>query len=56
MELDDLIHRFSTNITLLEWCNQEWTSILNVMEGDSEEKIAKEREYLQAIEGSEGLN
>ena len=54
MELDDLIHIFSTNVTLLERCNQEWTSILNVMEGDSEEKIAEEREYLQAIEGREG--
>ena len=55
MELNDLIHRFSTNITLLERCNQEWTMLLNVMESDSEEKAAEEKEYLWVTDGSKDL-
>jgi len=45
-EFNDLIHRFSMNITLLERCNQEWTTLRQVMEGD--ERVAEEKEYLWA--------
>lgn len=40
-ELDDLIHRFLMNNTLLEQCNQGWTMLLNVLGDDSEEKEAE---------------
>ena len=53
-ELDDLIHRFLMNITLLEQCNQDWTTLLNVME-NSEKKAAEEKEYLWATDGAEGI-
>jgi len=41
-ELDDLIHQFSSNITLLERCNQEWTTLVNVMESGND-KDTKEK-------------
>jgi len=39
-ELDDLIHRFSMNINLLEQCNQEWSTLLNIM-SDSDERATE---------------
>ena len=53
-ELEDLIHRFSTNITLLERCNQEWTTLVSLME-TGDEKTAEEKEYLWAMDGDEGI-
>ena len=52
-EIEDLIHRFSSNIALLERCNQEWTTLLHGMKG--EERAAEEKEYLWAADGDEGL-
>ena len=53
-EVDDLIHRFSTNIALLERCNQEWTTLVNVMKA-GDEKETEEKEYLWATDGDGGL-
>ena len=52
-EIEDLLHQFSSNIVLLERCNQEWTTLLHGMKG--EERAAKEKEYLWAADGDEGL-
>ena len=52
-ELEDLIHRFSSNIALLERCNQEWTTLLHEMKG--EERAAEENEYLWVADRDEGL-
>ena len=52
-DLEDLIHRFSSNITLLERCNQDWVTLLHSLKG--EEKKAEEKEYLWAADGDEGL-
>ena len=47
---------------LLEMCNQEWTTLMQVMEGNgraTEEKeylrVTEEKEYLRATEGDKGL-
>ena len=53
IEMEDLIHRFSLNIALLERCNQEWTTLLHEMKG--EEMAAKEKEYLWGADRDEGL-
>ena len=53
VELEDLIQRLSTNITLLERCNKDWTALLNELQG--EEKMAEEKEYLWAADGDDGL-
>jgi len=50
-KLDD---RFFTNITLLECCNQEWTTLVNVMES-GDDKDTEEKEYLWATDGDGGL-
>ena len=48
-DLEDLIQRLSTNISLLERCNKEWTTLLNeLLKGD--DKVAEEKEYLWAAE------
>ena len=51
--LQDLIQRLSTNFALLERCNKEWTVLLTELRG--EEKTAKEKEYLWAADGNDGL-
>ena len=52
-EIEHLIHQFSSNIVLLERCNQEWNTLLHGMKG--EERAAEEKEYLWAADGDEGL-
>ena len=53
-QLEDLIQRLSTNITLLERCNKKWTMLLTkLLKG--EEKMAEEKEYLWATDGDDGL-
>ena len=52
-QLQDLVQRISTNITLLERYNKEWTMLLAELRG--EEKVAEEKEYLWAADGDDGL-
>ena len=52
-ELEDLIHRLSTNIAVLERCNKEWTTLLNELKGD--EKLKEEKEYVWAADGDDGI-
>ena len=33
-EIEHLIHQFSSNIVLLERCNQEWNTLLRRMKGE----------------------
>ena len=53
VELEDLIQRLLTNITLLERCNKEWTTLLNELKDDS--KLKEEKEYLWAADGDNGI-
>ena len=48
-DLEDLIHRFSSNITLLERCNQDWATLLHGLKGK------EKKEYLWTVDGDEGL-
>ena len=41
-ELEDLIQRFSTNISFLERCEKDWTTLLSEL-SKGEEKTAEER-------------
>ena len=53
-ELEDLIQRFSTNISLLERCNKDWITLLSELP-KGEEKTAEEKEYVWATDGDDGL-
>ena len=54
MEVENLIHRFLSNVALLEQCNKEWTTLLHGML-KGKEKAKEEKEYLWAADGDEGL-
>ena len=51
--IEDLLQRISTNITLLERCNDDWMKLLKELKGD--EKAVEEKEYLWAAEDDDGL-
>ena len=53
MEAEDLIHRFSSNVALLERCNKKWTTLLHEML-KGKEKAKEEKEYLWAADGDKG--
>ena len=53
-QLEDLIQRLSTNITLLERCNKEWSTLLTEFP-KGEEKMVEEKEYLCASDGDDRL-
>ena len=48
-EAQDLINRLSTNSTLLERCNKDWSNVIKDTKGEL--KAAEEREYARATEG-----
>ena len=52
-EAEDFANRISTNITLLEKCNNDWSNILKELKDDA--KVTEEREYARASEGEDGL-
>lgn len=41
------------NITLLERCNKDWTTLLNELKG--EKHVKEEKEYLWAADGDDGI-
>ena len=47
------LHRISTNIALLEKCNNDWSNILKELKDDA--NVTKEHEYAQICEGEDGL-
>ena len=53
VELEDIIQRLSTNITLLERCNKEWTTLLNELKDDA--KLKEEKEYLWTTDGDDEI-
>ena len=52
-EAEDFANRISTNIALLEKCNNDWSNILKELKDDA--KVTEEREYARASEGDDGL-
>ena len=52
-EAEDFANRISTNIALLEKCNNDWSNILKELKDDA--KVTEEREYARASEGEDGL-
>ena len=52
-EAEDFANRISTNIALLEKCNNDWSNILKELKDD--EKVTEEREYACVCEGEDGL-
>ena len=48
---EDLLQRLSTNVTLLEKCNDEWKSLLGSKDLKGDSKTVEEKEYASAIEG-----
>ena len=52
-EAEDFANRISTNITLLEKCNNDWSNILKEMKDNA--KVTKEHKYAPVCEGEDGL-
>ena len=52
INVEELIDRFSTNISILERCNHDWVSLLREMHGEA--KDAEEKEQTRVAEGTEG--
>ena len=50
---DDIFQRITTNVSLLERCNDNWVTLLRELKG--EEKTIEEKEYSWATEGDDGL-
>ena len=49
--IEDLLQRHSTNVALLEKCNDEWKSLLGLKDLKGDSKTVEEKEYAWAIEG-----
>ena len=52
-EAEDFANRISTNIALLEKCNNDWSNLLKELKDD--EKVTEEREYARVCEGEDRL-
>jgi len=52
LRVEELIDRFSTNISILQRCNHDWVSLLKETQG--EVKAAEEKEHERVAEGPEG--
>ena len=52
-EAEDFANRISTNIALLEKCNNDWSNILKKLKDDA--KVTEERDYACVCEGQDGL-
>ena len=46
---EDYINRLSSNITMLESCNKDWSTLLKETKGET--KATEEREYAHIAEG-----
>jgi len=53
MDAESLINRLTTNISMLERCNKDWTSVMKDLKGEA--KAANEKEYMRVAEGDEGF-
>ena len=51
-DTEDFINRLSSNITILERCNKDWSTLLKETKGDA--KVIEDREYARVAEGEEG--
>ena len=52
-EAEDFANRISSNITLLEKCNKDWSNILKELKGDA--KVTEESEYKRVADGEDGF-
>ena len=52
-EAEDFANRISSNITLLEKCNKDWSNILKELKGDA--KVTEESEYTRVADGEDGF-
>ena len=52
INVEELIDRFSTNISILERCNHDWVSLLREMHGEAED--AEEKEQTRVAKGTKG--
>ena len=52
IRVEEVIARISTNISLLERCNRDWSNLLKDLK--SEERNKEEKEYQRVADGSEG--
>jgi len=53
MEIEELINRICTNLSLLERCNDDWIKLLKELDGEQKEK--EDKEYSWAAEGTDGI-
>jgi len=52
-EMEELIHRICTNMSLLEQCNNKWIKLLKELEGEQKQK--EEKEYSWVEDDSDGI-
>ena len=52
-EVEDFLSRLTTNVSLLEKCNKDWSNILKETKGDA--KVNEEKEYSRATDGENGF-
>ena len=52
-EAEDFANRISTNIALLEKCNNDWLNILKELKDNA--KVTEEHKYAPICEGEDGL-
>ena len=61
MALEDLVQHLETSLAVLEWCNDEWKTLLKELKSDSKKGDSKtiveteEKEYIWAAEGDNGF-
>jgi len=53
MDAESLINRLTTNISMLERCNKDWTGVKKDLKGKA--KTTDETEYVHVAEGDEGF-
>ena len=52
IRVKEVIARINTNVSLLERCNRDWSSLLKDLK--NEDRSKEEKEYQHVAEGSEG--
>ena len=52
LTLEDLIERMNNNVSVIERCNANWTSLLQDLKGEA--KVTEEQEHSHVAEGDEG--
>ena len=53
--IEDLLQRLSTNVALLEKCNDKWKSLLGSKDLKGDSKAVEEKEHAWAIEDEGGI-